>query len=38
MDEYDAARNAENVALAKQLALRHGYRLSLQLHKLLGIE
>jgi len=38
MDEYDEARNAENIEYAKQLAQQHGYRLSLQLHKLLGIE
>lgn len=38
MDEYDAARNAENVAYAAELAMRHGYRLSLQLHKILEIE
>lgn len=38
MDEYDAARNAENLAYASQLAQRHGYRLSLQVHKILGIE
>lgn len=38
MDEYDAAKNAANLALAKQLAMAHGYRLSLQLHKILGIE
>jgi 7-carboxy-7-deazaguanine synthase len=38
MDEYDDARNAENTTLALELATRHGYRLSLQLHKMLGIE
>jgi 7-carboxy-7-deazaguanine synthase len=38
MDEYDEAKNCENRALALELATRHGYRLSLQLHKLLGIE
>jgi len=38
MDEYDEAKNSENRALALELATRHGYRLSLQLHKLLGIE
>lgn len=38
MDEYDDARNAENLELAKELAMRHGYRLSLQIHKMLGIE
>lgn len=38
MDEYDDTRNAENLALALQLATEHGYRLSLQTHKMLGIE
>lgn len=38
MDEYDERQNAENVALAMQLAARYGYRLSLQVHKILGIE
>ena len=38
MDEYDAARNAANKELAKRLAMTHGYILSLQMHKLLGIE
>lgn len=38
MDEYDAQRNAENLAHAASLATRHGYILSLQTHKILGIE
>lgn len=38
MDEYDVAKNAKNVAHALALAMRHGYRLSLQMHKMLGIE
>ena len=38
MDEYDAQRNAANVKLATALAMHHGYILSLQMHKLLGIE
>ncbi len=38
MDEYDPQRNAENLAYAKELAMRHGYILSLQTHKILGIE
>lgn len=37
MDEYDAAKNAANTALALQLAQLRGYRLSLQTHKMLGI-
>jgi len=38
MDEYDPKRNADNLEYATELAMRDGYRLSLQLHKLLGIE
>jgi organic radical activating enzyme len=37
MDEYDAVKNVANMQLATQLALEHGYRLSLQTHKILGI-
>ncbi len=37
MDEYDAEKNAANLALTQELCARHGYRLSLQLHKMLGI-
>lgn len=37
MDEYDIAKNEENLNLAKNLAEQHGYNLSLQLHKILGI-
>ena len=38
MDEYDIRANADNVAYATSLAMQHGYRLSLQIHKILGIE
>ena len=38
MDEYDAAKNAANRKLALELAMEHGYRLSLQTHKILDIE
>ena len=38
MDEYDDARNAANLTLAVELAQARGYRLSLQLHKIVGIE
>ena len=38
MDEYDAALNASNLAYASRMAQQYGYRLSLQLHKMLGIE
>ena len=38
MDENDLIKNAANTKLAVDLALFHGYSLSLQTHKLLGIE
>ena len=38
MDEYDTIRNTENRAYASEMAQRHGYILSLQTHKILGIE
>lgn len=38
MDEYDPQKNAANLHHATALALRRGYRLSLQLHKIAGIE
>lgn len=38
MDEHNPARNAENMAYAAQLAQSRGYILSLQTHKILGIE
>ncbi len=38
MDEYDAQKNKDNRAYALELAERCGYILSLQTHKILGIE
>ncbi len=38
MDEGDMAKNAANTKLALELAMKHGYILSLQLHKILNIE
>lgn len=38
MDEQDGEINAANLAYASRMAQEHGYRLSLQLHKMLGIE
>ena len=38
MDEGDAVKNAANMAYAASMAQAGGYRLSLQLHKWLGIE
>ena len=37
MDEYDAALNAANLSRATELALQHGYRLCVQMHKLAGV-
>jgi organic radical activating enzyme len=37
MDEYDTNKNAANTKRAAELAQAHGYRLSLQMHKMLGI-
>ena len=37
MDAYEPTKNQANLAHAVQLAQTHGYRLSLQTHKLLGI-
>lgn len=37
MDEYDEVKNKANLSLAIQLSMEHGYRLSLQTHKLLNI-
>jgi organic radical activating enzyme len=38
MDEYDAEANAANLAFAARMAQERGFRLSLQMHKMLGIE
>lgn len=38
MDEYDRIKNTANLNLALDIAHRHGYRVSLQTHKLLGID
>lgn len=38
MDEGDEVKNQRNLAKAAELAMQHGYRLSLQTHKILGIE
>lgn len=37
MDEQDEARNKANAELAAQVCMRFGYRLSLQMHKLVGV-
>jgi len=38
MDEGDAAKNSANQKLAVEICMQNGYRLSLQTHKILGIE
>lgn len=38
MDEYNTDRRKQNTELVKELALRHGYRVSLQTHKILGVD
>jgi 7-carboxy-7-deazaguanine synthase len=38
MDEYDVARNADNIRHASQLAATGGYKLSMQAHKIIDIE
>lgn len=37
-DDYDPARNKANLAAVRDLALKHGYRVSLQTHKLLDVK
>lgn len=37
MDEYDLQKNNNNLELVKALATKHGYRISLQLHKIMDI-
>jgi 7-carboxy-7-deazaguanine synthase len=36
-DEYDPGKNHENLMAVRNLALAHGYRVSLQMHKTLGV-
>ncbi|PIR32094.1 MAG: radical SAM protein [Alphaproteobacteria bacterium CG11_big_fil_rev_8_21_14_0_20_44_7] len=38
IDEYDAKKNQDNLELAKSIALEKGYNLSIQLHKIIGVE
>ena len=37
-DDYDVEKNAANLEAVKQVALVHGYRISLQMHKILNVE
>jgi len=38
MDEYDAEKNQQNIKLTLELAQKYGARISLQMHKILGID
>lgn len=38
LDELDMARNQQNAVAAAEIAMRFGYRLSLQMHKIVGVE
>lgn len=38
MDEYNEEINIENINIAKQISMKHGAILSLQIHKILNIE
>lgn len=38
MNEYDVEKNMRNIEYTRDLALEKGYNLSLQLHKILGLE
>ena len=38
MDEYDESTNISNILAVKKIALQYGYRVSLQTHKILGVE
>lgn len=37
-DEYDTSKNKDNLELVAHIAMHYGYRVSLQTHKLLGVE
>ena len=36
-DEYDGDKNMANLAEVRELSLKHGHRISIQMHKLLGV-
>lgn len=38
MDEYDDSKNVKNLNLAIKLAMSNGYRLSIQTHKIIGLQ
>lgn len=38
MDEGDADKNKMNMQAATRICLKHGYRLSLQMHKIVGVD
>ena len=37
-DDHDEAKNAANLIVARDIAMEHGFRLGLQVHKLIGVE
>jgi len=37
MDEYDTEKNAANIRRVAELAMKHGYRMGVQMHKLVGL-
>jgi organic radical activating enzyme len=37
MDEHEPFKNANNIKAAVDICMKHGYRLSLQVHKILGM-
>lgn len=36
-DDYDPQQNAANMALCRDIALKHGYRMTVQMHKMIGV-
>lgn len=38
IDEYDAVKNKANIEKVIDIAMHHGYRISLQMHKVMGVE
>lgn len=38
MDELDTARKRANASLAAEMCMQHGYRLSVQIHKMVGLD
>lgn len=38
IDEYDEQKNSKNLSLAKNIAMQNNYILSIQIHKVIGVE